>query len=241
MSEYNVMIVDDQVEQVEVVKGFIQSTDVQASFSVDSCASIAAFEEALSKGYLPEIVFMDVSLSGEAGAEDGIDAARRLLAGRPGVQLVYVTGHSEYCTRAYRTEHVYFLLKPLARADFEDALEKAVFNLQERAARPFGVKVGGRIVRVTPSDIDYIESDRRKIRIFTADRVIEAYESLSGILQKLPQSFVQCHKSFLVNIDKVVEMRSDAVVLASGVVVPVSQKRSRATREAFAEHLLGRI
>lgn len=241
MSEYNVMIIDDQAEQAEIVGDLIRKTDVRASFAVESCASIEAFEEMLSKGYLPEIVFMDVSLSEASDAENGIDAACRLLAGRPGVQLVYVTGHSEYCTRAYRTEHVYFLLKPLSRVDFEDALEKAVFNLQERSARPFGVKVGGRIMRVVPSEIDYIESDRRKVRIFVGDQVIEAYESLGGIFQKLPSTFVQCHKSFLVNIEKVVEMRSDAVVLASGDVIPVSQKRSRVTREAFAEYLLGRI
>lgn len=241
MADYNVMIVDDSPEQAEVVMSFIRKTDVKAAFAVDTCASIADLESAIAKGYLPEIVFMDVSLSEQDGAEDGIEASRRLFAGRPGVQLIYVSGHSEFCTRAYRTEHVYFLLKPLSRTEFEDALEKAVCNLEARAARPFGVKVGGRIMRVIPSDIDYVESDRRKVRIFMGDQVIEAYESLAGILQKLPRTFTQCHKSFLVNIEKVTEVRSDAVVLSSGVVVPVSQKRSRLTREAFAAYLLERM
>lgn len=241
MADYNVMIVDDRPEQAEVVMNLVRKTDVKASFAVETCASIVDLEAALARGYLPEIVFMDVSLSDQDEAEDGIEASRRLFAGRPGVQLIYVSGHSEFCTRAYRTEHIYFLLKPLSRADFEDALEKAVCNLETRATRPFGVKVGGRIMRVVPSDVDYVESDRRKVRIFMGDQVIEAYESLAGILQKLPRSFVQCHKSFLVNIEKVTEVRSDAVVLSSGVVVPVSQKRSRATREAFAAYLLERM
>lgn len=40
MSEYNVMIIDDQVEQAEIVRDLIRKTDVRASFVVESCASI---------------------------------------------------------------------------------------------------------------------------------------------------------------------------------------------------------
>lgn len=108
-------------------------------------------------------------------------------------------------------------------------------------ARPFGVKVGGRIMRVLPADIEFVESDRRKVRIHLAGQVIEAYESLGGIARKLPDSFVQCHKSFLVNMDKIAEMRSDQIDLLSGATVPISQKRSRITREAFMDFLRERL
>ena len=245
MTAYNVMIVDDDPQQARILEELISQTAVRGRFNVDSCTSLAALEKQLEKGYMPDIVFMDIVFSDSADCaampENGIDAARRLLASRPGVQLIYVTGYAEYCTRVYRTEHIYFLLKPVSRIDFEDALEKAVCMLAAHAARPFGVKVGGRIMRVVPDDIEYIESDRRKVRIVMGENALEAYDSLSGILQKLPGSFVQCHKSFIVNMDKIVEMRGDSVLLASGAGVPVSQKRSRETREAFTAYLLERL
>ena len=120
-------------------------------------------------------------------------------------------------------------------------LDKAIENLEERIARPFGVKVGGRIMRVLPADIEFVESDRRKVRIHLADQVIEAYESLGGISRKLPGTFVQCHKSFLVNMEKIAEMRSDQIDLLSGATIPISQKRSRPTREAFMDFLKERL
>lgn len=244
MNTYSVMIVEDSVEQSRIIEELVSSSKIEADFVVETCASLADFEQCLKKGYTPQIVFMDVVFEDAAKGgrfEDGIEASRRLLNGRHGVQLIYVTGHAEYCTRAYRTEHVYFLLKPIEPEDFEDALEKAVCNIRARSSRPFGVKVGGRIMRVVPSEIVYIESDRRKVRIHTADDVIEAYESLGGIASKLPDTFVQCHKSFLVNMESIVELRSDGVDLVSGLTVPVSQKRSRDTRDAFMAYLLERM
>lgn len=244
MNTYSVMIVEDSVEQARVIESMVMASKVEADFRIETCTSLAEFEQRLKKGYTPQIVFMDVVFeesSKNSRLADGIEASRQLLAARRGVQLIYTTGHAEYCTRAYRTEHVYFLLKPIETEAFEDALEKAVCNIRARAERPFGVKVGGRIMRVVPGDIEYIESDRRKVRIHTANDVIEAYESLGGIASKLPTTFVQCHKSFLVNMECVVELRSDGVDLASGITVPVSQKRSRETRDAFMAYLLERM
>ncbi len=242
MSTYNVIIVDDDATQARIVESMVRGHDAGIEFRIDICTSLRDFETRLRQGYNPQIVFMDIAFESEGDRADaGIEAARKLLADRYGVQLIYVTGHIEYCSRVYRTDHVYFLLKPIVKEDFEDALNKALINIKNRTMRPFGVKVGGRIMRVVPSDIEYIESDRRKVRIHTTDGVIEAYESLGSIGAKLPSVFVQCHKSFLVNMEKVVEMRSDGLDLVSGATVPVSQKRSRETRDAFMTYLLERL
>lgn len=244
MNAYKVMVVDDELTQARVVADMVKRTRVEGEFEVDLCTDLASLRDSLLKGHVPNIVFMDIELGGADGGKgevDGIEAARQLLAEHPEIQLIYVTGYPEYCTRIYRTEHIYCLLKPVCEADFEDALDKAVSRIKERATRPFGVKVGGRIMRVVPADIECIESDRRKVRIYLGDEIIEAYESLSGIAESLPNSFIQCHKSFLVNMEKIVEMRGDGIDLVSGRTIPVSQKRSRAARTAFLNYLRERI
>lgn len=163
-----------------------------------------------------------------------------MLADRHGVQLIYMTSHAECCSRVYRTDHVCLLLKPIDKDDFDDALEKAIVNIENSLMRPFGVKMGGRTIRVVPSEIEYIKFERRKVHIHLTDSVIEAYESLSKIEAMLPSAFIQCHKSYLVNMEKIVEMRYDGVDLVSGATIPVSQKRSRYTRDAFTNYLLRR-
>lgn len=244
VATYNVMIVDDELTHVQAVLGLLDQSADKGRLNVEFCTSLEELENRLVRGYVPNIVFMDIVFSDDGASShvgEGIEAARRICSGCPGVQLIYMSGYSEYCTRVYQTDHIYFLLKPLNRTDFDEALKKAIRNLDERSMRPFGVKVGGRIVRVVPSEIEYIESDRRKVRIFSGEECLEAYESLSGIMQKLPKSFVQCHKSFLVNMNKIVEMRSDVVIMNSGASVPVSQKRSRDARIAFTQYLLERM
>lgn len=243
MNSYKVTVVDDELSQARLVADMVGRTRVKGDFEVSMFTDLASLREALRKGNVPHIVFMDIELGSAGAAEglqgevDGIEAARQLLAEHPEVQLIYVTGHPEYCARIYQTEHIYCLMKPVIEAEFEEALAKAVGRIKARATRPFGVKVGGRITRVIPADVECIESDRRKVRIYVNGEVIEAYESLSGLAASLPDSFIQCHKSFLVNMDKIVEMRSDAIDLVSGRTVPVSQKRSRAARASFLEYL----
>lgn len=242
MNTVSVLVVDDDREQAHALERMLEQYPTHKTFEVEICTSLAALDERLRRGFSPGIVFMDVVLEDSAGsAGNGITAVQKLLQQCPGVQVIYVTGHVEYCTRVYRTSHVYFLTKPLQPEDFTDALDKAIENLEERIARPFGVKVGGRIMRVLPADIEFVESDRRKVRIHLADQVIEAYESLGGISRKLPGTFVQCHKSFLVNMEKIAEMRSDQIDLLSGATIPISQKRSRPTREAFMDFLKERL
>ena len=242
MNTVSVLVVDDDISQAQALERLLGQYPTRKAFEVEICTSLEAVDERLRHGLVPDIVFMDVVFDGSDGSSaNGITAVQKLLKQCPGVQVVYVTGHVEYCTRVYRTSHVYFLTKPLQTEDFDDALGKALENLERRIARPFGVKVGGRIMRVLPADIEFVESDRRKVRIHLAGQVIEAYESLGGIARKLPDSFVQCHKSFLVNMDKIAEMRSDQIDLLSGATVPISQKRSRITREAFMDFLRERL
>ena len=244
MNAYSVMIVDDDIEQARLVEGMVKDHDATAEFHIDICTSLTEFDERMKRGYTPQIVLMGIVFKGEdegSRGYDGIDAARRLLADRHGVQLIYMTSHAEYCSRVYRTDHVYLLLKPIVKADFDDALEKAIVNIESGLTRPFGVKVGGRTIRVVPSEIEYIKSERRKVRIHLTDSVIEVYESLGNIETMLPSVFIQCHKSYLVNLEKIVEMRCDGVDLVSGATIPVSQKRSRATRDAFTNYLRHRL
>lgn len=242
MNTVSVLVVDDDISQAQALERLLGQYPTRKAFEVEICTSLEAVDERLRHGLVPDIVFMDVVFDGSDGSSaNGITAVQKLLKQCLGVQVIYVTGHVEYCTRVYRTSHVYFLTKPLQTEDFDDALGKTLENLERRIARPFGVKVGGRIMRVLPADIEFVESDRRKVRIHLAGQVIEAYESLGVIARKLPDSFVQCHKSFLVNMDKIAEMRSDQIDLLSGATVPISQKRSRITREAFMDFLRERL
>ena len=186
-----------------------------------------------------DVLVMDIEL----GSEDanGIDLVKRYFPAGCGTQVIYVTGFVEYCTSVYRTEHLYFLVKPFAQDDLDDALSRVLERLEADSSKPLSVRLGSRVVLVEPSRISYIESDRRKVRIHAGAEEIEAYASLSDLAAELPASFIQCHKSFLVNMDHVKELKADSVVLSSNQVVPVSQKRRKFVREAVFSRVQSKL
>ncbi len=244
MSEYKVLVIDDSCERARAIETLIGQLEASHSYAVSTCVNLSEIGALFSKGYVPHIVLMDLSFAvdeSREGRQDAVEAAERLLLDHPGVQLIYMCEQGQQTSRLYRTEHVYCLTRPVEEEELRAALAKAESRIRADATRPLGIKVGGRIVRITPSDIDYIESDRRKVRIYANGESIEAYESLSGLAARLPSSFYQCHKSFLVNMDKIAEFRGEGVTLTSGATVPISQKRGRQTRAAFSEYLRGRL
>lgn len=103
--------------------------------------------------------------------------------------------------------------------------------------KPFGIKVGGSIIQIYPREITYIESLRRKVDIHTDHGNYEIYATLRDLEEFLPPVFCQTHKSFLVNLNYVVELNADGVKLKTGETLPVSQARRKPVRHAFMRHL----
>lgn len=90
-------------------------------------------------------------------------------------------------------------------------------------------------------DIEFIESRKRKLSIHVDDEELQTYATLSGAEGRLPAYFLRCHKSYLVNMHRVVEVRGDELTLASGAVVPVSRTYRREVKERFSRFLSGTI
>ena len=65
----------------------------------------------------------------------------------------------------------------------------------------------------------------------------QTYATLGQMLDMLPECFVQCHKSYLVNMACIVELRPGSVLLRSGREVPVSQRQRTSVRDSFFHYV----
>ncbi len=184
-----------------------------------------------SAAALPDILFVDVRL---ADGVNGIDLVRRLIPSAAPVQVIYVSAYLEYAPAAYHTRHTWFLSKPVVQDELNAALTRAVDALDTERAEPLLVHQGTSLIRIAPHEVRYIESDRRKVRIHERSRTVEAYARISELEMQLPDQFVRCHKSFLVNLAYVTEFTGRELVLTDGTHLPVSQR----CRKTFAERLV---
>lgn len=185
-----------------------------------------------------DAVLMDISF--EAGPS-GLQCASALYRTAPQVAVVYVTGYADYAQYILLEDAnvAGYLTKPVDAALLGRYLDK----LSARQARQsLTVSVRGRARAVPAMSIRYIESRNHAALIHTVSgEDLTAYEKLSVLLGQLPEQFVQCHKSFLVNMEQVERMEPGALLLRGGGTVPVSRSRAQAARQAFFRCIGGKV
>ncbi len=234
------IVEDDKMQAAELyamVHEYSLSTSTLFQFDVQVFNTLPEFQSILETGFHFDVVIMDVDFG--ATSPTGIEAVAQWFPSGCGTQVIYVSGHSEFCTSVYRTEHVYFLLKPCKRDDMHDALDKALEHVRSYRQKTLAVKVYGSVMALPVESITHIESNKRKILIHTVTSDVSTYASLAEMMSVLPDSFVQCHKSFLVNMSHINQLRNNEIVLNSGAIIPISQKRRKVVLESFMHYARG--
>lgn len=236
MGTFHLLALEDNIEYQDVLRDMLAQYPSADSLDIDIISSVATLEALIASGDNIDVFLCDISLGDDKPT--GIDLVRRHFPAGSSTQVIYISGYIEYCTPVYETEHTYFLLKPIKQEDFNAALDKALKNLRGADFTPVAIQHGGAVTLLNPAEIEYIESDRRKVKLYTTTgEVHETYATLGQMISMLPDSFVQCHKSYIVNMTHISELRTANVLLRSGVEVPVSQRQRKAIRDLFYRYV----
>lgn len=96
-------------------------------------------------------------------------------------------------------------------------------------------KVRGKDFAIKADDILYVESNNHTINIISSEgHSYTAYEKLSEIKLRLPNSFLQCHKSYLVNQRKIKKIQKNQITLQNDIVLPISKSRLSTVRASIS-------
>jgi two-component system, LytTR family, response regulator len=197
----------------------------------------------------PQLLFLDIQMPGM----DGLDVAAALCSGdTPGPYIIFTTAHDQYALRAFEVHAVDYLLKPFSRERLSSAVECARKQIQLANQPPVGTphlghsgnrhatrivfKSRGRIVFLPVSDIRWISAEENYVRIRTSSETHLLRETMARLQEKLdPEVFLRVHRSSIVNLQYVKEVRTEtdgeyAVVLVTGDKLTMSRSyRSRIT------------
>jgi two-component system LytT family response regulator len=196
----------------------------------------------------PELLFLDIRMPGM----DGFDVLEA-LASEPAVtmpRVIFTTAYDSYALRAFEIHAVDYLLKPFTLERLNSALENARQHLQavkpasarddeaksngSRYTQRIVFKSRGRILFLPVTEIRWIGAEENYVRICTQSETHLLRETMSRLEEKLdPQVFLRVHRSSIVNLQYVKEVRTDAdgeclVMLVNGQKVAMSRSyRSR--------------
>ena len=247
-SMYQVAVLDDNEPSAHMIAELARQYADKTELEVHCFTRLSDLTRSMTRGHMAcDIVFMDIQL-----AEDepcGIDAVRTLFSPESGTQVIYVSGREDMHAKVYRTKHVSFLTKPVDKDDFNEALDRALSNLQENAAKPIRVHVGRNDRKIYPQEVVYIESKGRVIEIHlratkragvkAEGEVIRTYMQLGELGELLGEGFARVHQSYLVSLDDVAQLGTHNLTLSDGTTVPVSRSRSAEVRERFFDRVRG--
>lgn len=167
-----------------------------------------------------DLVFLDIEMADLSGME----TARRLRTDDTGLQLVFVTGYSDYVYDGYSVGALGYLLKPPKSAQLDDILTRALSSLFRDANEAYVCHNGDSFYRIPRAKIRYFASDKRQIQCVTDERIYTFYGKLNEVEQELADvNFVRIHQRYLVNAAAVTQVCGSEVTLNSGTVLPISR------------------
>lgn len=235
-------IIDDIIDEARSLERIVRDFDapqLTETTKVISFPSLSLFGAYIAAGQRLDVLFVDISLSGASfkGVRDGIDLVQSYISRSSPTQVVFMTGFDQFYTRVYEAHHVSFVRKPFNAADVSLALSQAFEASLASTDAPLAICCNHDVVLVRPSEVSFIESDRRCAFIHEGTQVHRVYRKLSELLDELPPQFVRCHQSFLINLDFVEKLGVDNLSLSTGDKIPVSRRCRSQVREALFERI----
>ena len=179
----------------------------------------------------PDVVFLDIQMPGIDGFEV---IKRRTVERMPAV--VFLTAFDQFAIRAFETEALDYLVKPVSEARFATTMQRLLRRLQSTSgsAREETIVVttsrGATVLHL--NEIDWIEAAGNYSQLWVGNRSYFLRESLQLLEERVQKhGFIRAHRRALVRLDGVRELtrtRAGALsaVLQSGVRVPISRRRS---------------
>ena len=197
----------------------------------------------------PDLLFLDIQMPDM----DGFDIISALSSRADGrlPSIVFTTAYDRYALRAFEVHAVDYVLKPFTRERLSQAVRRARNSLaapQEGAAvRPLSeeryihrlvFRSKGRILFLSVSDIRWIGAEENYVRIATGRESHLLRETMAHLESRLdPESFIRVHRSTIVNLRYVREIRKEGaegesfVLMSDGQRLPVSRGyRARITQ-----------
>ena len=229
------LIVDDEDLARHVVRELLSShpeIEILAECA-NGFEAVKAFAE-----QKPDLIFLDVQMP----KLTGFDVLE--LVGED-VSVIFTTAYDQYAMRAFEVHAVDYLLKPIGKERFEEALARAKRRLGEKmppaqklaeSARPpqqflerIVVKDGTRVTLIPIGKLDYAEAQDDYVALASQGKKHLKQQTIASLEACLdPNCFVRVHRSYIVNLERVVRIEpygkdSRLAILADGARLPVSR------------------
>lgn len=170
-----------------------------------------------------DVIFLDYNLPYISG-EDFIKTTKNLP------YIIMLTANSDFAVKAFRHEKIIdYILKPINYSLFLEVIGKT----QQILASPshhmssnvnecsFYINFNGKMVKIEYDDILYLQANADYVNIKTKETKFIVHITLKEIKKKLPETFIQVHRSYIINKNKIIDIDSNSINI-NNQIIPIS-------------------
>jgi len=150
-----------------------------------------------------DVLFLDIDLKSNL---TGIQIAEKVRKSNKDCYFIFETAHLEYGLVAYRYKTFDYISKPITLQRIEDCIIR-LFDDISVSQKKF-IRLDNKNTIIAEKEIKFIRKEGMKLIFHTDLRDYEIYSSFVKIKDHLPNNFVQCHKSFIANIENITKIEA---------------------------------
>ena len=235
MESYKILIVEDDPNIADTLKDMLEALGHSVLDVFDNGKAVIDY----IKDNTPELVLLDIQLKGNM---DGLEVAGH-ISEVGDIPFIFTTAFADGDTLKKATSHgpYGYIVKPYGMKDIYAAIEIAMNNhkligeLKNVKPEPAMVtnnhlflKVDTRLVKVKEEEILYIEAKGDYVLFKTVEKGHIVHSTMKKVEEKLnPARFLKVHRSFIINLDHVVDIEDSSLVI-NQKVIPISRSNKEA-------------
>lgn len=231
----NFVVCDDNLNILNKFTKMLESIflkynyDASVAFQSTNADSILSFVNSNKT----DVLILDINLKSNIS---GLQLAEKVRETNKNCYIIFTTGHLEYAIVAYKLKTFDYLPKPITYERLEDTVVRLFEDINGQPKKY--IRIDNKNTLIDENEINYIERDGMKLIFHTDDKDYEAYTSLNKIQENLPNNFIRCHKSYVANINKLVNVEpvSNTLFFANKSTCDIGPKYKNSLMEVMKNY-----
>lgn len=214
---YKIAICDDKDADVQYISSLValwaSKDNMQIQINTFPSAEAFLFNYAEQQDY--DILLLDIEMK----KMDGVTMAKNIRKENEYVQIVFITGYSDYISEGYEVSALHYLMKPVHKDKLFEVLERAI-EKHKKNERVLNLELSGEMVRVPFYEIRYLEVRQNYVTIhgkqdYTLKKTLGEFET------ELDERFFRTGRSYIINLTYIQRVTKNDVYLSDGSVIPL--------------------
>ena len=199
----NFVICDDNLNILNKFSKMLESIFIKYNYDAKIAFESADADSVLTfvNSNKTDVLILDINLKSEI---TGLQLAEKVREKNKDCYIIFTTGHLEYAIVAYKLKTFDYLPKPITYERLEDTVVRLFDDINGQPKKY--IKIDNKNTLLDENEINYIKREGMKLVFHTDNKDYESYTSLNKIQENLPNNFIRCHKSYVANVNKIVNV-----------------------------------